>query len=72
MTKRELSEILKEKIYTKAALTWFACQQKLSYLNLINIPSQKNVIFVEYQKIDSRNNSNVSKIVFNVSISTYL
>jgi len=72
MTKRELSKILNEKIYTKAALTRFACQQKLSYLNLINIPSQKNVIFVEYQKNDSRNNSNVSKIVFNVSISTYL
>jgi len=61
------------KIYNaKAALTRFASQQKLSYLNLINITSQKNIILVEYQKNDSRNNSNVSKIVFNVSISTYL
>jgi len=37
----------------KAALTRFACQHKFSYLNLINIPSQKNVIFAEYQKNDS-------------------
>lgn len=68
MTKRELSNILNEKIYKSC--TRFACQQKFSYLNLINIPSQKNVIIAEYQKNDSSNNLNVSKIVFTESMNT--